>query len=116
MMAGPPGEPTEARKPPSLSNTMVGDMADSGSLPGAGALATGLPSRTGWKEKSVSVLLSMKPLVMISAPNTDSTEVVMAITSAVASTMVRWLVSCTTGETCDDSAAWFGAGLAGVYV
>ena len=33
----------------------------SGRLPGAGALATGLPSRTGSKEKSVSVLLRKKP-------------------------------------------------------
>ena len=34
---------------------MVGDIADSGRLPAPGALATGFPSRTGSKEKSVRV-------------------------------------------------------------
>ena len=42
----------------------------------------------------------MKPFAMISAPNTDSTDVVMAITSPVSSTMVMWLVPCSTGERC----------------
>jgi hypothetical protein len=64
----------------------------------------------------VSVLLSMKPLVMISAPNTDSTEVVMAMTSPESSTMVMWLVPCRTGETCGASSACFCGGVPAVAV
>ena len=46
-------------------------------LPGAGALATGLPSTSGSKAKSVSSLLSKNPPAAICPPNADSIEVVI---------------------------------------
>src|SRR5258706_3177921 len=110
MMAGPPGDPTDNRNLPSLSNTMVGDMAESGRLPGAGALATGFASSTGSSEKSVRVLLRKNPFTITSAPNTDSTEVVMEITWPVLSTMVMWLVPCNTAERCGAYSARFCGG------
>src|SRR5258706_1161741 len=110
MMAGPPGDPTDNRNLPSLSNTMVGDMAESGRLPGAGALATGFASSTGSSEKSVRVLLRKNPFTITSAPNTDSTDVVMEITWPVLSTMVMWLVPCNTAERCGAYSARFCGG------
>src|SRR3954469_19067860 len=110
MMAGPPGEPTESAKRLFLSKTMVGDIELSGSLPGAGALATGKPFKTGWKEKKVKVLLSKKPLAMISAPKVVSTEVVIAATSPASSTMVMCEVPCSTGEICGEYCACFSGG------
>ena len=81
MIAGPPGEPVAMANLPSGPNTMVGDIALMGRLPGAGALATGLPSRTGSKEKSVSSLFRKNPLAMISEPKTNSTVMVIETTS-----------------------------------
>src|SRR6185437_12027655 len=100
MIAGPPGEPVAILNLPDASKTIVGDMAESGRLPGAGALATGFPSSTGWKEKSVSWLLRMKPLAIIFEPRTDSTVVVIATASPWSSTMDMWLVPAGCGDLC----------------
>ena len=116
MMLGPPGEPTDSRNLPFRSKTMVGDMALRGRLPAAGALATGSPSNTGCREKSVRVLLSRKPFTIVLAPNTDSTEVVMAITWPLLSTMVMWLVPCRIGERWGEKAACFCGGLPALAV
>ena len=92
MIAGPPGEPVAIANLPSGPNTIVGDIALIGRLPGAGALATGLPSRTGSNEKSVSSLLRKKPFAITSEPNTNSTVMVIDTTSPRSSTTDRWLV------------------------
>ena len=100
MIIGPPGDPTANLNLPSGPNTIVGDMAESGCLPGAGALATGFPSRTGSKEKSVSWLSRMKPFTIISDPIGASTVVVIETTSPRLSTMDMWLVPGCSGERC----------------
>src|SRR5262245_49514473 len=58
---------------PFLSTTMVGDMDERGRLFGPGALATSLPPSVGGRVKSVSWLLSTKPLVQREEPNGLST-------------------------------------------
>ena len=64
---------------PVAVETMVGAIDERGRLPGSTRLATGLPSATGTNEKSVSWLLSRKPLsVMSAAPNASSIVVVIA--------------------------------------
>ena len=100
MIIGPPGEPAAILNLPSGPNTMVGDIALIGRLPGAGALATGFPSRAGSKEKSVSSLLRKNPFAIISEPNTYSTVVVIDTTSPELSTTERWLVPGSCGVRC----------------
>jgi hypothetical protein len=51
MITGPPGEPSAKANLPSRVKAMVGAIALIGRLPGAGALATGLPSRTASKRE-----------------------------------------------------------------
>jgi hypothetical protein len=54
MIAGPPGEPSAATAFPSASKAITGVIELRGRFPGATALATGTPSRSGRNEKSVS--------------------------------------------------------------
>ena len=92
MMREPPGEPSAITTRPSPSNTRVGAMELRGRLPGSSRLATGPPSRSGRKEKSVNWLLSRKPRTMIREPNVVSMLVVMATALPSASTTLKWVV------------------------
>ena len=92
MMRLPPGEPMTRTRRPSWSNTMVGAIELRGRLPGSTRLATGRPSRSGTKAKSVSSLLSMKPRTMSCAPNACSMLLVSATALPASSTTERWLV------------------------
>ncbi len=94
MMRLPPGEPMAAKSLPSGPNTSVGDMDERGRLFASTRLATGIPSFSGRKEKSVSWLLRMKPAAMMWAPKGCSTVVVMETALPDPSTMERWLVPC----------------------
>ncbi len=100
MITGPPGEPVAIQKSPSGLKTMVGDIALIGRLPGPGALATGLPSRSASNEKSVSSLLRKKPFAIISEPKTNSMVVVIETTWPKSSTMEKWLVPGNCGVRC----------------
>ncbi len=93
-MAEPPGEPTAATNAPSaLRSTIAGDIEDRGRLPPATAFATGRPAAsTAVNEKSVSWLFRKNPPTARPEPNSDSTEVVIEITSPWSSTMTKWLV------------------------
>src|SRR5262249_51014082 len=88
MICGPPGEPATSSSRPLASNTMVGAMELRGRLPGPTRLATGCPSRSGWKAKSVSSLLSRKPSTICRDPNALSMLVVKLRASPSASTML----------------------------
>src|SRR5438045_3361848 len=89
-MARPPGEPIAATKRRSLSSTIVGVIEDRGRLPGATALAAGVPSLlSGENEKSVSWLLRKNPSTIRPSPNTLSTVVVIATTSPQRSTTTK---------------------------
>ena len=94
MMSAPPGLPSVPSSwPLALSNTSVGDIEERGRLPGSTRLAIGLPlASVGAKLKSVSSLLSKKPLTMRRAPKPASMVVVMATALPCASTMLMWLV------------------------
>src|SRR5688572_25706707 len=72
----PPGDPVTMKTSPFLSSTIVGDMDERGRFPGPGALATALPFSVGGRVKSVSWLLSTKPLVQREEPNGLSTVAV----------------------------------------
>ena len=66
-------------------------------------LATGWPSRSGLKEKSVSSLLSRKPSTNSREPNGPSMVVVKLTALPSPSTMLIWLVD--TGSICGSGAA-----------
>src|SRR5262245_62620342 len=92
-MREPPGEPSAAHGLPDASKTIVGAMELRGRLPGASALASGLPLlSTGRKEKSVSSLLSKNPAAHKREPKAASIVLVMASMLPAASTMEKWLV------------------------
>ena len=74
-MLDPPGEPTSSIGRP-FSKTMVGAMEERGRLPGSTRFATGLPSSSGAKAKSVSSLLSRKPSATTREPKPVSIVVV----------------------------------------
>src|SRR5205814_9711878 len=66
----------------------VGAIAERGRLPASTRLATGLPSSSGANEKSVSSLLSRKPLRVIRRlPKASSIVVVIATALPYGSTM-----------------------------
>src|SRR5690606_16372041 len=92
MMEFPPGEPVTRNTSPAPSNTMVGDIEERGRLPGPGALATGLPDSVGGRVKSVSWLLSTKPLVQREEPKGPSTVAVNATALPSKSTTERCVV------------------------
>ena len=71
---------------------MVGDMEESGRLPGSTRLATGLPSFSGAKLKSVSSLLRITPLATSWLPKKLSMVEVQLATSPFRSTATKWLV------------------------
>ena len=72
---------------------MVGAMEERGRLPASTRLATGLPSSVVAKEKSVSSLLSRKPLFVIRrAPKPSSMVVVIDTALPLRSTIEMWLV------------------------
>ena len=77
-MREPPGEPITSTSSPSASNTMVGAIELRGRLPASTRLATGRPSSSGAKEKSVSSLLSRKPPTIRCEPKPASIVVVSA--------------------------------------
>ena len=93
MMRNPPAEPSTAAGSPSAPKTMVGDIEERGRLPGATRFATGRPSTSGRKEKSVSSLFEQHSRAPSSrAPKTSSMVVVIATTLPAASMIDRWLV------------------------
>src|SRR6185312_16996555 len=114
MIIGPPGEPAANSNLPSGPSTIVGDIEDSGCLPGAGALATGFPSRDGSSEKSVSWLSRTKPPTTISEPNGASTVVVIDTTTPLSSTMDMWLVPGCSGLFCGANFFADSAGVPGI--
>ena len=105
MMALPPAEPRASTSLPSRSNTMVGAMALRGRLPGSMRLATGFPSCSATKEKSVSWLFRRKPRTICWLPKAYSIEVVIATALPSASTMDRWLVEASSSEASSASSA-----------
>ena len=98
MMRLPPADPSASTGRPWLSNTIVGDMEDTGRLPPFTALATGLPSFMGAKVKSVSSLLRKKPAAISWLPNGPSIVDVMVTTLPSLSTATKLVVPGTSLE------------------
>src|SRR5665213_1892516 len=89
---------------------MVGDIELRGRLPGSTRLATGLPSRVGRKEKSVSSLFKRKPSTITREPKAFSIDRVIDTALPSRSITARSLVEGSSGEASSPRAAWRRAG------
>ncbi len=113
MIRLPPGLPIARTGAPSF-NTIVGDIEERGRLPGASALAIGMPSVWVWKLKSVNSLLSRKPCTINRDPKAFSIVVVIDATFPKLSTIEIWDVDGNSMlSSSAQSIAWSNAGFPG---